>query len=114
MGILLLLLLFSGFAFGSFVIALIYRGMYKKLRYLALSGCEFKERKGDLVARHPLMKEGRWELLTEAYSFAAKPRNHRELEELAEPGEEDRALTNGESEQYEPGSWKTKENALEE
>ncbi len=113
----LLFILLFGAGFVTVSAAVIYRRMYYKLRYLALSGCEFKERKGDLVAHHPLMKENRWELLSDAYSFAAKPRNHRE--ELGgapefEDQESGTSMNESDSDRYEPGSWKTKENAIEE
>lgn len=106
---------------GSFLAGygLFYRSLYKRLRYLALSECEFKETRGELFARHPLMKEERWERLTEAYSFATQPRNNlqnlaEEKRELLESSEQQSQKTLIEDEQYQPGQWKTKEDVFDE
>ncbi|MCB1023461.1 MAG: hypothetical protein KDB79_03670 [Acidobacteria bacterium] len=113
----LLFIVLSGFGLASISAALIYRRMYKQLRYLALSGCEFKEKKGDLIAHHPLMKKNRWEFLSEAYYFTVRPRYHHDKLEDAyklEYREDGSLITDGDSDMYQPGSWKTKEKALEE
>lgn len=114
----LIILFFAIFGLFFFLYGLIYRKMYKRLRYLALSGSRFKEKKGDLMVQHPLMKENRWEYLTEAYQFAIKPRNHLEagqndleFEEFQTNAE---IAENIESDQYIPGQWKSKENAIDE
>lgn len=113
---LLLLTLISVLMLGSFfmVYGLIYRSMYKRLRYLALSECEFKEKKGELRARHPLMKESRWEPLTDAYNFASQPRTNlnnlaEEKKEMLDSCEQENESLLAADGQYEPGQWKTKE-----
>jgi hypothetical protein len=81
-----------------FITAFLYRQAYKKLRYLALAGCSFKE---DDAGFLEIRLEGhvQWYALYKSFKEARRPQNRvrHQLVSVADDGNDDT---------YKPGQWK--------